>query len=201
MTDHPRRGRPRAGEQAARREAALDAALSLLVEVGSDGLTMQAVATRAGSSKESLYSWFGNRTGLLTELIHRQAAAVAAAVTAALETPGPFRPRLTAIAESLLHLLLSPPSLAINRAAIADPDLAALLLHHGRRTTGPFIETYLAANDVPNPPESFRLLYGLLVRDHQIRALLGEHPPPPPDLRRQAQAAVDHFLALVAPDH
>ncbi|RLK58029.1 TetR family transcriptional regulator [Actinokineospora cianjurensis] len=158
---------------------------------------MQAIAAAAGSSKESLYSWFGNRTGLLTELVQRQADTVNAAVTAALDVPGALDSRLTAIAEGLLTLLLSPSALAINRAAMSDPDLAALVLQHGRHTTGPLIESYLAANGIPNPQDSFRLLYGLLVRDHHIRCLLGETPPTPPHLHTIAKTAVDHFLTLV----
>ncbi|WP_146108224.1 hypothetical protein V5P93_003692 [Actinokineospora auranticolor] len=106
-------------------------------------------ATKARSS--SLYAWFGNRTGLLADLIRRQADTVTAAVTTALATPAPFRDQLITIAENLLGLLVSPPSPAINRAAMAAPELAELVLQHGRHTTGPLVESYLAANGIPNP--------------------------------------------------
>ncbi|GAA3883281.1 TetR/AcrR family transcriptional regulator C-terminal domain-containing protein [Saccharothrix violaceirubra] len=193
-----RRGRPRAGEAAARREAALDAALALLVEHGVDGLTMAAVAARAGSSKESLYNWFDNRAGLLAELVRRQARDVATDLPSGSDSPEALRDRLTTIAENLLLLLVGPPSLAINRAAMGSPELAGLVLRHGRHTTGPAVEAYLAANDIADPPEAFRLLYGLVVADHQIRALLGEEPPTPERVRREAGIAVDRFLRLTA---
>ncbi|GAA3391703.1 TetR/AcrR family transcriptional regulator [Cryptosporangium minutisporangium] len=204
MTAPPRRGRPRAGEQAARRQAALDAALAELLESGVEGLTMQAVAARAGSSKESLYSWFGNRHGLLAALIERQAEQTNAAVAAALGSPADPRATLTALAENLLRLLLGEVSVALNRAAMGSTDLAALLLRHGRHTTGPLVEAYLADLSarrllrVPDPGEAFQLLYGLTVRDLQIRVLLGEVPPPDAALRAFATTAVDRFLTLLA---
>ncbi|OJF12768.1 TetR/AcrR family transcriptional regulator [Couchioplanes caeruleus] len=202
MTGQTRRGRPRAGEQAARRQAALDAALAELVAHGLDGTTMQAVAARAGCSKESLYAWFGNRDGLLSALIRRQAEQVNTAVAAALDRPTQPRTTLVAIAENLLHLLTSDASLALNRAAMANAELAALLLRHGRHTTGPLVEAFLArlAGEgrlrVDDPADAFRLLYGLVVRDAQIRALLGEPPASADRLRADARVAVDRFLAL-----
>ncbi|MDP9793838.1 AcrR family transcriptional regulator [Catenuloplanes nepalensis] len=202
MTGQIRRGRPRAGEQEARRHAALDAALAELVVHGLDGTTMQAVAARAGCSKESLYTWFSNRDGLLAALIERQSGQVTTAVAAALDSTADPRATLTVIAENLLRLLTSDTSVALNRAAMTSPDLAALLLRHGRHTTGPLIEGYLThltdqgrlrADD---PADAFQLLYGLVVRDVQIRSLLGEPAPPADHLRAAAELAVDRFLTL-----
>ncbi|WP_307845202.1 TetR/AcrR family transcriptional regulator [Planomonospora sp. ID67723] len=202
MTGQSRRGRPRSGEQAARRQAALDAALAELVEHGMEGMTMQAVAARAGSSKESLYTWFGNRHGLLAALIERQAEQVNTAVTAALARPAEPRATLAAIAENLLGLLVGDASVALNRAAMASGELSALLLRHGRHATGPLVEAYLgrlaAAGllRIDDPAEAFQLLYGLAVRDLQIRVLLGEQPPSPEDVRTGALVAADRFLTL-----
>ncbi|MFI6576036.1 TetR/AcrR family transcriptional regulator C-terminal domain-containing protein [Nocardiopsis sp. NPDC050513] len=200
--DHPRRGRPRTGEQAARRHTALDAALAELLEHGIARTTMHAVATRAGSSKESLYTWFGNRQGLLAALIERQAHHVDTALTAAIDHTADPRTTLTAITRNLLTLLTGDTSTALNRAAMTSPELAELLLRHGRHTTGPRIAAYLSTLadqghlHIDDPQEAFQLLYGLTVRDLQIRVLLGEHPPTAHDIRTQAQTAVDRFLTL-----
>ncbi|WP_433789590.1 TetR/AcrR family transcriptional regulator C-terminal domain-containing protein [Actinoplanes sp. CA-252034] len=112
------------------------------------------------------------------------------------------RATLTAIAGNLLRLLTSDTSVALNRAAMTSPDLAALLLRHGRHTTGPLVETYLTRLTDEgrlrsgDPAEAFQLLYGLVVRDVQIRSLLGEPAPPPDRLRAEAELAVDRFLTL-----
>ncbi|MDI6100296.1 TetR/AcrR family transcriptional regulator C-terminal domain-containing protein [Actinoplanes sp. NEAU-A12] len=203
MSGPTRRGRPRAGEQVARRHAALDAALAELVAHGPERTTMQSVAVRAGCSKESLYAWFANRDGLLAALVERQSEQVNTAVSAALTGAAPPRETLTAIAENLLRLLTSETSLALNRAAMTSTDLAALLLRHGRHTTGPLIEAFLSrlADQgelrVDDPADAFQLFYGLVVRDVQIRALLGEAPAAG-DARAAARVAVDRFLTLLA---
>jgi AcrR family transcriptional regulator len=196
MSEPRRRGRPRAGEQAQRRQEALDAALAELVERGLEQTTMQAVAARTGSSKESLYAWFGSRDGLLGALIERQAAEVGAAL-AKVTAGGDARATLTRIAENLLRLLLGEASVALNRAAMPSADLADLLLRHGRHTTGPLVEAYLATLGVADPPEAFQLFYGLVVRDLQIRRLLGEAVEV--DARADAERAVERFLRLVGP--
>jgi AcrR family transcriptional regulator len=204
----PRRGRPPAGSSAAHREVILDAVVELLAERGYQGTTMAAVAARAGSSKETLYAWFGSKQGLFTALIRRQAEAANQAVAAALDGDGGHDPAatLTAFATNLLMLLLGERSVALNRAALAEPDgeLAAVLLAQGRHRTGPIVEAYLARLaaeghlGIDDPADAFQLLYGLVIKDLQIRVLLGEPPPAPDALAEQARVAVERFLALTA---
>jgi AcrR family transcriptional regulator len=142
--------------------------------------------------------------GLFATMIERNAAEANSRVKAALE--GSARPRetLTAFAEGLLTLLLSERALALNRAAISSPELAEVLLRHGRHTTGPLVEEYLArlADSgelaIADPDDAFRLLYGLVVQDSQIRALLGERPLTRAAIRSRARQAVDRFLQLSA---
>jgi hypothetical protein len=43
------------------------------------------------------------------------------------------------------------------------------------------------------------LFFGLVVRDQQIRVLLGEDPPTAAALRTQSHQAVERFLTLSAP--
>jgi AcrR family transcriptional regulator len=204
----PRRGRPPAGSSAVHREVILDAVFELLAERGYQGTTMAAVAARAGSSKETLYAWFGSKQGLFTALIRRQAEAANQAVATALDGDGGDDPAatLTAFATNLLLLLLGERSVALNRAALAEPDgeLAAVLLAQGRHRTGPIVEAYLARLaaeghlGIDDPADAFRLLYGLVIQDLQIRVLLGEPPPSRDSLAEQARVAVERFLALTA---
>ncbi len=171
-----------------------------MTAAGYERLTMAAVARRAGSSKESLYVWFGSKEGMVAELIRRQSARTNAAVEAALATEAPPHLLLAGIARNLLDLLVSDVSLALNRAAMSSPELAAILLQHGRHTTGPLVEGYLAGLHreghltVPDPADAFRLLYGLTIADTQIRALLGEAPPDADEREGLSQAAVRRFL-------
>jgi AcrR family transcriptional regulator len=199
-----RRGRPRAGESAAQRDAVLDAAFDLLLQRGYREVTMAAVAARAGSSKETLYAWFGDKAGLFTAMVRREAQAVNERVERALDGDGDMRSTLVAFATGLLRLLLGERSVAINRAAAGAlataPDVAAVLLAEGRHRTGPIVERYLAELAargllvIDEPAEAFTLLYGLAIQDWQIRVILGD--PPPTDLEGLATRAADRFLAL-----
>ncbi len=202
----PRRGRLPAAEREERRNAVLDATEAALLDEGYDNVTMLAIARRAGASKETLYSWFGNRDGLFAALIERSADESGAAVDAALGTGAPTHDTLTGFAAGLLTLLCSPSSIALNRAAMQSPELSARLLASGRHRVGPLVERYLAARhdageiNAPDPAVAFELLYGLIIRDVQIRVLLGESPPSSRSIKRQAATAVEQFLTLVAVD-
>ena len=205
-----RRGRLPAAAREQRRHDVIDAALSEIVENGYGAVTMQAIARRAGASKETLYAWFGDRDGLVSAVIEHNADLSAERVQAALaDAPGDLeqaRRTLTSYAVGLLTLLTGEVSVALNRAAMGSPLLAQQLLASGRHRVGPIAEAYLERlHDagilrVPDPAVSYRLLYGLVVQDTQIRVLLGEAPPAAPMVQRQAAAAVAAFVQLSRPE-
>lgn len=201
-----RRGRPRQDEVESRRERVLDAAVEELVERGDAGLTMSSVAIRASASKATLYAWWGSREGLLSAVVRRNADQAAIAVREALHSESSVSETLVRFASGLLRLLTGPVSVALNRAAMTTPSLAELLLVSGRYRVGPLVEGYLAeqhrrgAIRAPDPAGAFRLLYGLIVEDIQIRVLLGEEPPDDAEIREQARRSVDRFLHLSRPD-
>ena len=205
-TKTPRRGRLPAAQREARRREVLDAAMAELVEQGAAAVTMAGVARRADASKETLYAWFGNREQLIGELIEANADDSAQHVQAALEHPpvdvAGAREALTGYAVALLTLLTGPSSVELNRAAMASPALAQRLLASGRHRVGPLVQEYLRRLDaagllaVPDPAQAFRVLYGLVVRDAQIRVLLGEEAPSAPQIQAEAQAAIEQFFTL-----
>ena len=60
--------------------AILDAAHELLAEHGYAGVSMEAVARRAGAGKPTLYRWWPSKTALLIELYEREKSRVLAEV-------------------------------------------------------------------------------------------------------------------------
>lgn len=70
----------------ARREQLLDAALTLVRDRGTDGLTLVTLAEAAGVSRPVVYDHFGTRSGLLLALYRVLDAQHRAAITQALET-------------------------------------------------------------------------------------------------------------------
>ncbi|MDD7910364.1 TetR/AcrR family transcriptional regulator [Pseudovibrio exalbescens] len=194
-----------------RQKAVLDCALQLLVEGGEKALTTAAIARAAGCSKESLYKWFGDRDGLLTAIVARQASKVRAPEA----LNGPFsRETLTRelyqFAENLLQVISSDVSLALNRLAIGqasrgDATLGQLLLKRGRGRIGAqttlllkeaMAQGYLKQSDAGS---AYDVLYGLVLKDLHVRLLLGDQlKKAEQDYAAAGKQAVDDFMKLYA---
>lgn len=192
---------PRQGE-------VLDAALSLLV-LGGDKLTMTAVARQASCSKETLYKWFGDRDGLLIATVQWQAAKVRVPVLdrshldrASLEQC------LYTFGRDLLTVLAGETSVALNRIAITHAgseksELGAIVLENGRYAMGRRLKPVLDAGKgvallkFSDTEEAFRTFFGLVVRDVQIRLLLGDDfKLEAAQIEQDAQRATEQFFKL-----
>lgn len=200
------------GELTARQSDVLDAALSLLVETGAN-FTMTALARRASCSKETLYKWFGDRDGLMTATVQYQAAKVrVVAVDPAHLEAGTLREALVRFASDLLTVLTGETSVALNRAAIAHagtdlPGLGRVVLQNGRYAIGRRLKPVLEAGRhagllrFTDAETAFRSYFGLVVRDVQIRLLLGdEFDTGSKAIKAEAETAVEQFLALFGAD-
>ncbi len=194
-----------------RQQAVLTAALDLLVENG-DGLTMTAVARRASCSKETLYKWFGDREGLLTATVQWQAAKVRMPYVdrTHLSTKA-LRVSLEQFARDLLTTIIGEVSITLNRTAVTHAaqekdSLGNIVLENGplaiRRRLKPILE---AARDArllrfSSSEEAYRTFFGLVVRDVQIRLLLGDksltQSNVESNIETDVRIATDQFLAL-----
>ncbi|WP_062210921.1 TetR/AcrR family transcriptional regulator C-terminal domain-containing protein [Aureimonas sp. AU12] len=191
-----------------RQREVLDAALSLLVATD-ETLTMTAVARRASCSKETLYKWFGDRDGLLTATVQWQAAKVRAAPV---DPETLDRERLAHALEEFavdwLTVLSGETSVALNRLAVGHAgsekrDLGAIVLENGpfamRRRLGAMLEAGRTAGLLrfEETGAVFGTFFGLVVRDVQIRLLLGERTAPTPtEIDRDAREATRQFFVL-----
>lgn len=194
-----------------RQQAVLTAALDLLVENG-DGLTMTAVARRASCSKETLYKWFGDRDGLLTATVQWQAAKVRMPyVDRSHLNTAALRASLEQFARDLLTTLVGQVSITLNRTAITHAaqekdSLGTIVLENGplaiRRRLKPILE---AARDArllrfSSSEDAYRTFFGLVVRDVQIRLLLGDgaltQSNVEANIESDAKVATDQFLTL-----
>jgi AcrR family transcriptional regulator len=183
----------------------MEAGRAVLVERGYEATTMQEIAARAGASKETLYVWFGSKEGFFRDIVAAEGAATLTRLDGMLRGgQAPNRDTLQAFARALLRLLCGPWSIAVNRSAMSAPALAEVVLSQGRHAVGPRVEQVLSDLDgtgllrVPDPAEAFRVLYGLVVLDTQIRVLLREPTPSPEQLDDQADRGVDLFWTLHA---
>lgn len=80
-----RRGRPRTGV----RESVLATASALLDETGAAGFTTKAVAARAGVAESSIFYHFGDRLGLLQEVIFAEVGGYKQLIDGMMADPDP----------------------------------------------------------------------------------------------------------------
>src|SRR5215831_4607774 len=90
----PTRGRPRS-EKA--RLAVLDAACDLFEEGGYPATTIEAIATRSGVAKTTIYRWWPNRAALVVELLLKIAAEAAPPPKAGKNPLGALRKELQTV--------------------------------------------------------------------------------------------------------
>lgn len=194
-------------DRAQRRDAILDAAAAILQERGYRGTTMLEVARRVSASKETLYTWFGNKSGLFQAVIRRNADSVRTVLEGHLDANAPVEEALVDVGRALAGLLLGDSAVAINRAAISEarsePMLARILMETGREATLPFFVRYLEQCrernllDFDEPWEAAETFLGLLLGDMQIRRLLGVVDVPEiGDIEERAKRAAIKFLKL-----
>lgn len=108
---------PKERADAARnRRAILDATAALLAEYGAEAVTMDRVAAAAGVGKGTIFHRFGNRAGLLHEMVAESAVALMAAVT---EGPPPLGPGAPAV-DRLPAFFVAMARLVIDNLALME---------------------------------------------------------------------------------
>lgn len=190
-----------------REQEVLSAVLQLMVEEG-DRFSMASVAKRASCSKETLYRWYGDRDGLLTATVRWQAAKVIMPkLSAGNITLADFRATLLEFAESWLDVLTSEVSAALNRLAVSHAgsgtsNLGRIVLENGplamQSRLVPIFEIGFNQGFITRKGEgAFRLFFGLVVADTQIRYLLGDEAViDKQQIKKYARQAVSRFIAL-----
>jgi AcrR family transcriptional regulator len=143
-----RPGRPRSAEAD---EAIVDAALAVFAEEGFDGLTMEAVAARAGVGKATVYRRYPGKA----ELVIRAASCLTAAAAPEADT-GSLRGDLQALARNLVHLLTGTVAgRCVPELVAALPRCEQLAAEHEqftaarRRLTVRAVQRAVARGEVP----------------------------------------------------
>ncbi|MBB2943346.1 AcrR family transcriptional regulator [Actinoplanes lutulentus] len=133
------RGRPRS-EQA--RHAILAAARDLIAEAGYEQLTVQAIAARAGSGRQTVYRWWRSKELIVAELVTSGELTLPAVP---IPDTGHLEPDLIAWLDTIVHSLEDPQAgglmLALVTAA-SDNEADARLLYE--MSTGPFHRALVA---------------------------------------------------------
>lgn len=195
--------RARGQVDAAKTEAILDAALSLFQEKGA-AASMEAIARRAGVSRQTLYNRFPSRVEIGRALAARRSDAV----SAPLRSGGDPEAVLTAMASALLDKICTPEAGGSMRGVALMspeiPDLAAAIYESGPGEGLRRLADWLAEQDragrlaVPDPRAAAEMFTGMVLGHGHLRSVLGL-PHPPFDRQARAREAARRFLRAFAP--
>lgn len=180
------------------------AAYRLLEEKGFAGTTVQAIAREARASNETLYRWYGDKTGLFRALIDRNAGTIRDRIADLRAEGGSGLAVLERLGAPLLAMLLGDRAVALNRAAAADAggELGAALAAGGRDTVAPLVRDLMAEAVAEgalsgDPGALAEDWLTLLVGDLQIRRVTGALPFPPAEwITERASGALDRLCRL-----
>lgn len=191
----------------AKAEAMLVAAGQVLSERGL-GAPVEAIAKRAGVSKQTLYNHYGGKAGLIAALIRRRVDQMGAALT---DDYGPANPEapLAEFARRLMETLLSPANIALTRVAIQGateaPEVGRVMHEAGALGTRARLAAFLKAETlagrlcVDDPIEAAELFTGM-VGAQQLRGLLGVAIDGEREaIARQSAVVAKRFVRAYAP--
>lgn len=183
-------------------EAILDAALALFSEKGALA-SMDAIARRAGVSRQTLYNRFPSKVEIGRALAARRSDAISAPLRAG----GDPETVLTAMASGMLEKLMASQAGASMRGVALmspnDPELAQAIYHAGPAEGLRRLSAWLAEQDgrgllrIPDPDAAAEMFAGMVLGHGHLRGVLGvAHPAFDRDAR--AAEAARRFLRAFA---
>ena len=186
----------------AKTEAILAAAAELTATHGTK-VSMEAIARRAGVSKQTLYNRFPSRL----EIARALAAQRSDALTQPLRTGGDAETVLTAFATGLLEKIVRDNIAAAFRSvalmSAETPELADAVYQAGPAEGMRRLSAWLAEQDrrgilsVPDPDVAAEMFAGMTLGHGHLRAVLGITQPFV-DIEARAREATQRFLRAFA---
>ena len=183
-------------------EAILDAASALFSEQGG-GVSMEAIARRAGVSRQTLYNRFPSKLEIGRALASRRSDAI----SAPLRDGGDPETVLTTLAAVLLDKIIGDDGKASMRGVALmsphAPDVALAIYEAGPRESLRRLSAWLADQDrmgalsVPDPDLAAEMFAGMVLGHGHLRGVLGV-PHPPIDRDARAAETARRFLRAFA---
>ncbi|TFC88710.1 TetR/AcrR family transcriptional regulator [Cryobacterium sp. TMT3-29-2] len=162
-------GRPTEEGRIERRGQILDAALPVFLEYGFGNATVDRIAAAARVTKRTIYTYFGNKDGVFTEMQQRLAKNVSGE---------PLHPEtLESLAARIVYGLHSAQMIGLHRLVIAEslrfPELARRLHDNGDMRHVARLADHLRAEHGEAAAAHAESLYALLLGEDYRRRLLG----------------------------
>ncbi|MEW6390918.1 MAG: TetR/AcrR family transcriptional regulator [Pseudomonadota bacterium] len=191
----------------AKTEAILDAAVEVIGERGL-AAPMEAIAKRAGVSKQTVYNHYGSKAELMRALMQRRVERVTAPLRGQDAVDNPTA-ALEAYARSLLETVITNKSYSMMRVVMMGagemPDVAQEVYEAGplsaRRQLAAFLktETELGRMKVEDCDQAAEFFSGMILGHNQMRALLRlPSDKTPEEFGRFAREAAERFMRAYA---
>lgn len=196
-------GRPK---DRVKHNAMLDAAACLFFRNGLEGVTMEAVAREANVSKVTVYGHFATKEALFGSVIRRETDTIRRGLDKLPDTHEAVRQSLIEVGTSLVHFLLEPHVLAVERVMNAQgkqhPELLQAFFEAGPWATKQWLQEKLEglthAGQLTLDAHGLAadqlcsMWQGMLVTEVRMGV---RQPPSDKELHLQISSAVDVFLA------
>jgi AcrR family transcriptional regulator len=197
----------RASTAAAKRQQILAGARHVFGEVGFERASVDVIALRAGVSKATVYSHFGDKKRLFVACVLEESDAMRTGLEACLASgrTGELEDVLQAIGEKVMALILSPAVVSLYRHTIAEtarfPEIGRMVFEGGARMLQEAIAAHLqrwhdrGALRIADPRTAAIQLIALYQGDLAVQARLGILPHPADALVRETvRRAVQTFV-------
>jgi Transcriptional regulator len=189
----------------AKRETIVEAAAAVFLEAGFEGASMTQIATRAGTSKRTLYGYFPSKEELFVAAAHSVAVQFMDPVLATLaQSKDDLPTALQRMGEDTLAFLCSAQSVQVWQTIIGisgRSDIGQLFFQsgydQGMQHIGAFLQAQMDQGRLrhADPIAAARHLVGLLGAETQVPCLFGALKNPSPEqLRDAARRAMQVFL-------
>ncbi|MBE7426621.1 MAG: TetR/AcrR family transcriptional regulator [Ideonella sp.] len=195
----------------AKREAILDTAAQVFMELGYGRTSMSEIAARLGGSKATLYSYFPSKEQLFFEVVQFKVGAEVGPAFQELPSLVQEDPRalLTRLGERLLAAITAPEAIAVRRMVIAEAlksDIGRQFWTHGPQQVLDSVAAYLAGAtqagrlEVKNPPAAAQHVLALFGSEIDWRWTFGvQNTFTRAQLKQAVARAVDVIMAAYGP--
>jgi len=188
-------------------EAILKAATALFLKVGYEKTSMDAIALKAGVTKQTVYSHYHSKDQLFTRMIGDLCTRHVHAEPAAADEKKPFEEQLYAIGMGLLTLITSPEGMAMTRLVVAEaaryPKIARLYYENGTlrimQLLADFLDGQMARGRITiSDTESAASYFFAMLKGQYFLRMTLRVPPIPSQKEREAHVreTVRVFLHL-----
>lgn len=189
----------------AKREAIKLAATELMIELGNEDTSLEAICQRASCSKSAIYQYFGNKQGLLAALTEDVALEISQTLYAFHLQELDIAKALLMYAKLALAKILNDKHVAVVRATISSlgqyPELGPTYYQVGAKTAQAALTQYFASQkalnilDIDDPEWAAHEFQGLLFWERLVAQVVGaQQAPSDIEIEEHAKKVVDTFL-------